>query len=83
MVERGGVRQGFLVRWGWGSGVVLLLNRFVLTDYILYEKKATNISTDARAVVVVVVVRKRAQRETPIYACNNVSDWLLRISGPL
>ena len=43
-----------------------------MTDYVLHEKKTTNISTDAHMLV---VMQKHAQKETPIYACNNVSDW--------
>ena len=38
-----------------------------------------NFSTDTR---VVIVIWKHAERETPISACNNVSDWPLRILGP-
>ena len=81
MVEHGRVHQGFLIRssGGW-TGVVFQLNWFVLTDHILYEKKATNISLDANTIV---GIRKHAQRKTLIYACNNISNWLLRISSPL
>ena len=68
-----------ILEWRW-TGVVFWLYWFVLTDYILYEKKATNISTDT---YIVVVILKRMQRKTPIYACNNISDWPLWISGPL